>query len=168
MYKEPYSYTNKCTLNEPNYIFTIKASLANLTDLNKIDQKDLTKRWLLEFWVQLRPAFIQNLSSTFLFLKLLYMKFYFNSKFEDDIASFMDCIRCLILSPTLFWRCLKNSFSSFSRFSLGKKKEKYILLLQTLVKQGNKFSCRTETRIFLLEGKIDAENNVPYCKTGKH
>ena len=37
------------------------------------------------------------------------------------MASLMDCIRCLILNPSLFCRCFKNSFSSFSRFSLQNK-----------------------------------------------
>lgn len=47
-----------------------------------------------------------------------FIKFYFSSRLDEDMASFMDCILCLILNPTLFCRCLKNSFNSFSRFSL--------------------------------------------------
>lgn len=50
-----------------------------------------------------------------------FTKFYFSSRLDEAMASFMDCTLCLILIPTLFCRCLKNSFSSFSRFSLGTK-----------------------------------------------
>ena len=49
---------------------------------------------------------------------------YFNSRLHDVIASLMDCMRCWILTPSLFCRCIRNSFSSFSRFSLMKKQNK--------------------------------------------
>ena len=53
-----------------------------------------------------------------LFPNFKFIKFYFSSRLDEDMASFMDCILCFILNPTLFCRCLKNSFNSFSRFSL--------------------------------------------------
>lgn len=50
--------------------------------------------------------------------------YYLNSRLEDVIASLMDCTRCWIRTPSLFCRCVRNSFSSFSRFSLMEKKQK--------------------------------------------
>ena len=41
----------------------------------------------------------------------------------------MDCIRCLILNPSLFCRCFKNSFSSFSRFSLQNKETIHVVAM---------------------------------------
>lgn len=55
--------------------------------------------------------------------------FYLSSWLGEVMASLMDCIRCLILNPSLFCRCFKNSFSSFSRFSLQNKETIHIVAM---------------------------------------
>lgn len=105
-YIQENKYINKCTQYITNDIYS------QLKPLGQTSHRDNCKNF---------KSNLHSSSCQSPFYLQSYYKFYFSSKLEEDIASLIDWIRCLILKPTLFCRCFKNSFNSFSRFSLSKR-----------------------------------------------